>query len=143
MECNGTRQFDEAVAGEAAVSSCMRQLSTLVSGTPCPSHPCFTCLVQLNLCASMRLSLCPQLTTCVCVCVCVCHLAWDDPLASARRRRRRRRAAPRLPRSDVRQGLGSAGLHHHAYWHAFVQFATIKSRWQLQVGLMCRWDSSS
>jgi hypothetical protein len=67
MECNGTRQFDEAVAGEAAVSSCMRQLSTPVSGTPCPSHPCFTCLVQLNLCASIRLSLHPQLHVCLCV----------------------------------------------------------------------------
>jgi hypothetical protein len=62
MECNGTRKFDEAVAGEA--DSCIRQALPLPSVL---NSPLTTQLVCIHTPFS------PPATTSVCVCVCVCR----------------------------------------------------------------------
>ena len=64
MECNGTRKFDEAVAGEAAVSSCIRQALPLPSVLNLPRTTQLVCI---------HTSVSPPATTSVRVCVCVCR----------------------------------------------------------------------
>ena len=61
MECNGTRKFDEAVAGEA--DSCIRQALPLPSVLNLPLTTQLVC-IHPYVCLSARNYFC----ACVCVC---------------------------------------------------------------------------